>query len=503
LEHWAICFRWRIGRTRFTRSDPLPSGPRWRFPWARYPERIGPGTKPHLVAKREPSWNAAEAQKEFDRRLLQQFAPAALFLDEGLEVVHSRGNVDRYLKLSSGRASLSILKMAREGLLLELRNAIARAKKENATVRREHVEVKTDHAVHDVTFEVIPLRVANTREPYLMIVFEEGGAELEKRPRRGRVVSMRRDTSSKRVAKLEQELVATNEYLHTVIENQEATNEELQSANEKILSSNEELQSTNEELETAKEELQSTNEELSTVNDELRSRNLEITQANNDLLNLLASIDVAVVMLGSDLKIRRFTPEAQKILGLIPADVGRPFEDVNEGLNIPNLHELIVKLVSDQIPFERELRVRSGKSYILRATPYRTSEHKIEGAVITFIGMPQILREGKRAEDMPPGEAAEFMLVLDPELRVKAATPSFYRAFQLSPEAVLGDNPELQKAQQTSEAVAPFTVELKMDGDTRRKFECKLEPITLEGAKMITLSLRASIGRERSAQTRG
>jgi two-component system, chemotaxis family, CheB/CheR fusion protein len=484
------------------------------FSLGRYPERAEPGTKPYLVTKKEPSWNAAEAQKEFDRRLLQQFAPAAVFVDEGLEVVHSRGNVDRYLKLSPGRATLSILKMAREGLLLELRNAITRAKKENVTVRQEHVEVKSDHTIRNVTVEVVPLHVANTREPYLMVVFEEADAKSEKRPGKGRVVPLRKDTPPKRVAKLEQELASTTEYLHTLIENQEATNEELQSANEEILSSNEELQSTNEELETAKEELQSTNEELSTVNDELRNRNLEITQANNDLLNLLASIDVAVIMLGSDLKIRRFTPEAQKILGLISADVGRPFEDINGGLNIPNLHDLIVKLVSDLIPFEREVRVRSGKSYIVRAAPYRTGENKIEGAVITFIGLPKVLLEGKQAEDTPPGEAAEFMLVLDPELRVKAATPSFYRAFRLNPEAVqnrplhehnhfVSDNPELQKAlqkvRQTGQPIAPFTVELK-DRGARRKFECRLEPITLEGgAKVITLSLRASSGQERSA----
>ena len=138
-------------------------------------------------------------------------------------------------------------------------------------------------------------------------------AERAHRPAgKRRAAAMRKETHSKRFLKVQQELASTTEYLHTVIENQEATNEELQSANEEILSSNEELQSTNEELETAKEELQSANEELTTVNDELRSRNQEITQANNDLENLLASIDVAIVMLGSDLAIRRFTPEAQK-----------------------------------------------------------------------------------------------------------------------------------------------------------------------------------------------
>src|SRR5260370_2138849 len=193
------------------------------FHMCTFTEKIEPGARPHLVARKEPSWKAAEAQKEFDRRLLQQFAPAAVFVDEALEVVHSRGNVDRYLKLSSGRATLGILKMGREGLSRELRNAIARDRKENVTVRREHVEVKTDHSVRNVTFEVIPLRIANSHELYLMVVFEEAGAE-QRRPlgKRG-VAPIRKDTPSKRLLKLEQELAATTEYLPTGLQHQEAT----------------------------------------------------------------------------------------------------------------------------------------------------------------------------------------------------------------------------------------------------------------------------------------
>jgi two-component system CheB/CheR fusion protein len=475
-------------------------------------DNVEPG-RPQL-AKAEPTWNAAEAQKEFDRRLLQQFAPAAVFIDEALEIVHSRGNVDRYLKLSSGRASLSILKMAREGLLLDLRNAINLAKKDRVPVRRDHVEIKAEHSTRDVSFEVVPLPIPNTREFYLMIVFEEAGAEhlhLGKR----HVVALPRETSSKRLVKLQQELAATTEYLHTVIENQEASNEELQSANEEILSSNEELHSTNEELETAKEELQSSNEELTTVNDELRSRNQEITQSNNDVMNLLASIDVAVIMLGSDLAIRRFTPEAQKLLGLIPADVGRPFDNINAGMNIPDLHEHIVNVVQGVAPFEREVRMRSGKPYVLRATPYRTSDNKIEGAVITFIPVPQAVLDAKRVIRAP--EVPEFMLVLDPDLRVKAASASFYRTFQLNPEAVrnrgldslshlTSANHDLQNALATARAsghpIAPFTVELKIDG-VQQKFECRLERITLDGgAKVITLSLHTPPREQESAQTR-
>ena len=474
------------------------------------------GTGLQAVARHETSWNIAEAQKEFDRRLLKQFAPAAVLVDETLEMVHLRGNVDRYLKLSSGRATLGLLKIAREGLQLELSNAIARAKKENATVRREHIEVKTDHAVRDVSFQVIPLRVANTREPCLMIVFEETREERKQHTGRRGVVPLRKETSSKRMIKLRQELASTTEYLHTLIENQEATNAELQSANEEILSSNEELQSTNEELETAKEELQSTNEELSTVNDELRSRNREIVQANSDLNNLLASINVAVIILGNDLRIRRFTQEAQKMLGLTSNDVGNPLGNI-VGSSIPDLSQLVLQVTRDFIPVEQNVQMRSGKQYTLRILPYRTFDNKVDGAVITFVAESK--REARLAgEAILAGHPSYPIAVLDSELRVKAATPSFQGLFQLSPETIQNlplhrvsevffGNPELQKAlqkaRQSNEAIAPLTVELKIDGDSSRRFECRLERIALDGgAKVITLSLHTPPTAQKSVETK-
>jgi two-component system CheB/CheR fusion protein len=263
-----------------------------------------------------------------------------------MEIIHTRGNVNRYLKLAPGHASLSLLKMAREGLQMELRNAINRA-----------------------------------------IVFQEAPPEPQPKAHSRRAVRPGEETelASGKTAKLEQELAATKEYLQSVIETQEATNEELQSANEEILSSNEELQSTNEEMETAKEELQSANEELNTVNDELRSRNLEITQINNDLINLLSSIDIAVIMIGSDLTIRRFTPKAQKFLGLIPGDVGRPLSNLNPSIEIADLQAMVLKVMADFHSLERELTDRMGVHYQFKILPYRTTENKIDGAVITIV----------------------------------------------------------------------------------------------------------------------
>ena len=346
----------------------------------------------------DTSWNYLEAQKEFDRRLLSQYSPATVFINDDMEIIHTRGSVNRYLKLSPGRASLSILKMAREGLLLDLRNALTKAKKDNVTVRKQNIQIKNGDgngaadSIRVVSFEVAPIQMGNFKELYFMIVFEEApsvarpkGASRLTRPAREAESAV-----SGRISKLEQELAATKEYLQSVIETQEATNEELQSANEEILSSNEELQSTNEELETAKEELQSANEELSTVNDELRSRNQEVTQSNNDLTNLFSSIDFAVVIIGNDLSIRRFTPQAQKYLGLIPADVGRPLANINPSIEIPDLQGLVLQVMSTLRPVDRELADRNSGRVQIRIIPYRTAENKIDGAVITIVELSSL-----------------------------------------------------------------------------------------------------------------
>src|SRR5499427_6927760 len=344
----------------------------------------------------ESTSNYLEAQKEFDRRLVTQYAPATVFVNDEFEIVHTRGNVSRYLKLAPGRASLSILKMARESLLMELRNALARARKDDTAVRKQGIAIKNangngngeakSQAAYLINLEVSPVRMGPMKELYFMIVFhEEKESKPALKPKLSRSAREQSEVIHSRIAKLEQELAATKEYLQSVIETQEATNEELQSANEEILSSNEELQSTNEELETAKEELQSANEELSTVNDELRNRNQEVTQINNDLTNLFASIDFAVVIVGSDLSIRRFTPQAQKFLGLIPADVGRPLTNINPTIEIPELQSLVLQVMSTLRPVDRQISDRQGARYQLRILPYRTIENKIDGAIITII----------------------------------------------------------------------------------------------------------------------
>jgi two-component system CheB/CheR fusion protein len=188
-----------------------------------------------------------------------------------------------------------------------------------------------------------------------------------------------------RLARLEEELGATREYLQSTIQEIEAANEEMQSANEEILSSNEELQSTNEELDTAKEELQSTNEELSTVNEELQGRNDELTRVNADLMNLLGSVQIAIVIVANDLRIRRFTPMAEKVFNLIPSDIGRPLSQISPAIVYSDLAHLVTETIDTVTPAEREVQDAAGHWYLLRVRPYKSGDNRIDGAVIAVV----------------------------------------------------------------------------------------------------------------------
>ena len=136
---------------------------------------------------------------------------------------------------------------------------------------------------------------------------------------------------------LRRELRASKEYLQSLLEEHGRVNDDLGTANEELISSNEELQSMNEELQTAKEELQSTNEELTTVNDELQSGNRELNLVNADLINLLNTVEIPIVFLDAQRRIRRFTPQAQSIFNVLSTDVGRPIDEIKPKVDAPGL----------------------------------------------------------------------------------------------------------------------------------------------------------------------
>jgi two-component system, chemotaxis family, CheB/CheR fusion protein len=373
-------------------------------------------------------------QNEANRILLDRFSPPGVLVDENLDVIQFRGRTGPFLEPPPGDASLNLLKLAREGLLHGLRSAVQSARKSRKAVRLEALRVLSNGGWTEVDLEVVPL--AGVHNPHYLVLFEP---RERRRPRaRPSPAPAPPRARAGNAARAEQELAATREYLQSIIQEVEAANEELQSANEEILSSNEELQSTNEELDTAKEELQSTNEELNTLNDELHARNEELTRVNSDLVNLLGSVQIAVVIVTNELRIRRFTPVAEKMLNLIPADVGRPITQVRPNIDCPQLGDLILEVIDRVSPIEREVLDQEGRWYSLRIRPYKGLENKIEGAVIALVDIDAAKRhemeiqEARRQAEAIVAAVAQPLAVLDGSFRIRSVNSAFARMLRLS-----------------------------------------------------------------------
>jgi two-component system CheB/CheR fusion protein len=387
------------------------------------------------------------AQREADRALLAAYAPAGVLINEAAEVLQFRGHTGPYLEPPPGRASYTLFKMLHEGLLMPVRTAIQQAKKTEEPVRIQNVEYRHDHQARRTNLSIVPLK--NLKERCFLVLFEPapppGAARRKAEPSQPRpALPPDLDEAQREIARLHNELTAVREYLQSVTEQYEAATEELQASNEEGQSSNEELQSINEELETAKEELQSTNEELTTVNEEMGSRNVELFRINSDLNNVLSGVQMCIVVLAGDLSIRRFTPLAEKVLNLVPTDVGRPITDIRPNLDFPDLEQALLDVLHAVRPREKEVQDKDGRWYSLRLLPYKTLDNKIDGVVLVLVDIDALKRSEQRfhaaldyAESMIE-TVREPLLVLDQSLRVERANRAFYRVFRSPPSEVQG-----------------------------------------------------------------
>jgi two-component system CheB/CheR fusion protein len=356
-------------------------------------ERIMPDSKAP-----EPLKAPADLQREADRLLLTRYAPPSVIVNSQMEIVQIKGHTGKFLELPSGKASLNILKMARAGLLVDLQKTVEETRKTGVEANRRDVRIGEDGDATSVTLRVIPVRTPVHDQENLLIVFEsEAGyppRDLSSQSSSAPLNDDERRQKDQLIAQLKQELAATKEYLQAIIESQEATNEELQSANEEIQSGNEELQSTNEELQTSKEELESANEELHTVNEEMQHRNELLSQLNNDLTNLLNSVNLPLVMVGSDLSVRRFTPQAATVLGLDASDIGRPIPRLKLKIEVDNLEKHLLEVLKSVQPKKYRVKDSDGNWYSFRLAPYRTLDNRIDGVVLSIVNLQQKDEQG-------------------------------------------------------------------------------------------------------------
>jgi two-component system CheB/CheR fusion protein len=363
---------------------PVPSRPVFPTPDVSFPSVT---SLPIEKAQSPAEIRAIERLSYIDlhQRLLEHFAPPSVVVNEEHDIVHLSENAGRFMMVTGGEPTNNLLKLIRPELRMELRTALFQAVQNRIQVKTDSLQVRTDNGLVGVEMLVRPvLREGDPKRGYILVVFEDTGKVDTS------IVSGEVAKNVEPIARhLEDELMHSQSQLRATVEQYEIQTEELRASNEELQSTNEELRSAAEELETSKEELQSVNEELTTVNQELKIKIEELSQANDDFTNLMNSTDIGTIFLDPSFNVKLFTPRARDIFNLISSDIGRPLLDITNNLLYDNLFFDIEQVTSTLQKFETEVQTSDGTWYIMRVLPYRTTENRIEGIVLTFFNISE------------------------------------------------------------------------------------------------------------------
>jgi two-component system CheB/CheR fusion protein len=285
-----------------------------------------------------------DVEKDMDKIMLSRFVHPGVVLNENMIIIQFFGLTSQYLSPVAGKASLNILKMLRDDLVIETKSLLHEAKKTEKPITKEGIRIFTKKVLQEITIEVIPKRFSN--DIFFLVVFKEQAPALL--PENVLKTLKPDQLRGKAIAKLEEELARSREVIRTTTEEYETTYEELQANNEEILSANEELQSVNEELETSKEELQSANEELTTSNEESRRRNLELNESHTYAEAILETMHSPLLVLNANLQIRMANKAFYENFKLTPeyTEGAVLYELQENSWDIPVLREHLKELFS-------------------------------------------------------------------------------------------------------------------------------------------------------------
>ncbi len=359
----------------YRRSDSARRGAPLAFPSS---FNSPPATGPAAPDAAPPT---ANLQSAADQLILQRYAPPSVLVDDRGDILYVSGRTGKFLEPAAGKANWNLFAMVREGLRYELVRAFEKAVREKETVAQHGLRAMIDGAEHVLDITIYRPDESRALKGLYLIVFTE-----LPRPSPAKVAPLVPQSAARgvRLRELKSELQRVRDEARNNHEEMQTAQEEFRSANEELQSTNEELQSTNEELTTSKEEMQSLNEELQTVNAELQSKVDENVRTGNDMKNLLDSTDIATLFLDNKLNVRRFTPQAAKIIKLMPRDVGRSITDLVSELSYPSLADDVKAVLHSLTPIEQSAVSAAGRWFTVRVMPYRTLDDRIDGVVITF-----------------------------------------------------------------------------------------------------------------------
>ncbi len=360
----------------------------------------------------------------FTLYLVERFAPISLFVNEELDLLYINGDADRLLNMPKALARLNLRKMLGQEEFIAMKTGVKKVLETEEPVVYRNVLLRKDAERQynaRLRFSIPDLfhRGDEFQDQRFILI------EIHLRDDRGDgkqeedTETTDSDYKQEKEATLQKELRDAKRRSKDLVNELESTNEELQTSNRELMASNEELQSTNEEL-------QSVNEELYTVNSELQLKNEELTTAHNDINNLLKSTEIGTIFLDKSLRIRKFTPAVRRQFELLNSDMGRTITSFSSTFQKLDIEQECQKVFDTLEGFEKEVIDKNEDHYLMRILPYRTEKDNIDGIVLTFININELVLTRRRMEKLAKKYKAIFnysysiIAVLDQEGKVES-----------------------------------------------------------------------------------
>lgn len=355
----------------------------------------------------------ALSHAEEHQQALERYGPPTILIDQQFQILHISGNAGQFLRYVDGGPSRNLLALVDPKLRTSLRTGVLKAKQTSSGVDTDPVALGTAAGEAMVTVTIRPFQDDQRSQQLVLLIFSEvESSDLFA------VADPSGDPDESAVETLEAEIESLTAQLRETVSHADASTEDLRASNEELQAINEELRSATEELETSKEELQSFNEELVTVNTELNHKVEETAKINDDLQNLIASSDIATIVVDRAMHVKWFTPKTAALFNLIPADNGRPLTDITHRLDYPEMSADAADAFDSLRPAEKEVRASNGRWYLAKILPYRTADDRISGAILNFVDITarrmaeRRVREGLERLRLVTESTTEFAIII-------------------------------------------------------------------------------------------
>lgn len=340
--------------------------------------------------------------------LVRTLARPSLVLDEHHELLQVIGEVSPYCRIPEGRITAAATALLRPELQGEARALFLMVRADGRPVISRSLTLADDGG--RLHLEARPLVLGD--RSLLLLSFVPHDAEVSEPDRAGgaipRELGERDGAFDATIERLERELLNSQDRLRRSMVELEQANEELEASSEELQASSEELQSSNEELEASNEELQSTNDELASLNEQLRSRGDQLERLNIELENIQTSLSQGMVILDGELLIRRFSPLAVRVFGLVEADIGQPLLGVPTTLPLPDLSGALRAVLAGEA--RRAFEAASGElAYLVQVLPFQERDGRRCGVIVTLTEVSELVSLRRVAE----ASLAEFASLAD------------------------------------------------------------------------------------------